>query len=104
VRNEVVHLNAYGSIIGSLTKLTNQGDKWGVQIVTAFYSVNKNEVELIELFFCLFRKTTTLVMEILGLFLLHIFKKFGKPEKNFGYVSGGAEIRLSDYKIPGMEF
>jgi hypothetical protein len=102
IRNEVVHL--YGSSIGSLAKLTNQGDRWTVEIATAFYTVNNREVELISLFFHVLGKTTTLVMDILGLFLLHIFKKFGTPDKDFGYVSGGVEVRLSDYNIPGMHF
>lgn len=104
VRNEIVHLNVYGSSIGSVAMLTNLGDRWGVQIFTTFYTGDGKEVDLIELFLQIFNPTQQLIMQILSVFLVHLFKNYGKPEKDLRYVSDGGEIRLSDYPVPGVSF
>jgi len=100
VRNEVVHLNVYGSSIGSFVRLTNLGDRWAVRILTTFYTADGKEIDLIDLFLRIFNPTRDLIMQILGAFLLHLFRTFGKPERNAGYVSDGAEIRIADFPIP----
>jgi len=104
IRNAVVHLNNVGSGFGSTAMLTNAGDSWKVEIRTAFHTTDGRDVELIALFLYLLGKTSGFVMEALGLLLLHVFLKFGKPTRNVGYVSGGVEVRLSDFRIPGMNF
>ncbi len=103
VRNEVVHLNAYGSNLGSFARLTNRGNNWGVHVLTTFRTADGAELDLIALFFRIYDQTTIFTWQILGIFLLHMFLSYGKPTRDVGYVSDGAEVRLSNFPIPDIK-
>lgn len=102
IRDEVVHLNYFGSSTGSIAEVTKTDTDIDMKFKTAFYLLHGKDIELIDTFNMIFQNMEKLFIDISGLLLLHLFYKFGLPEKNITVNATGIPVDYSYFKIPGI--
>ena len=103
LRDEIVHLNNYGTAIGSLLFIEKKENSLVIKLKTNFYKNNKDDIDLIYLFFHIFDNIIEIINKLLGIFIHHYFISWGVPKRNIKYNNLNLEINFDDFDIPGYK-
>lgn len=98
IRNEVVHLNRFGTSFGSMAHVEKTDNGWKISLPSN-YSMNGKQADLIELFLLIFDNINRFVGEIITMLSETIYAEFGMPEKEINFNCGNVSV-----KIPSFEY
>jgi hypothetical protein len=94
LRNEVVHLNNFGSAIGSMAWIKNNK----LHIRAFDYS---DDLELQKVFTTILTEMTSIINKVSVYIMLHECELWGFPEKDITFSTGYNEYKISDFiEIP----
>lgn len=99
VRNEVVHLNNYGTSFGSIACI-NQDNRLSIK---CNYKLNDKKIDLIELFIFFFNNILKIIDSLLGVYIHYNFTRWGIPTKDIFYNSNGCMVNHKSFNIPGYD-
>jgi hypothetical protein len=103
IRNEVVHLNNFGTAIGSFIQINVKDHKYGFKLKCNYKDNSGNELDLISIFFYILDNFINVIQKLLGIYLLHYIETWGTPENNIELNIFGQEISFNDFNIPGFD-
>ncbi len=100
-RNEILHVNNFGSSLYSQLSLRNDGQVIHVSMKPVFGTFQDRSVDLIGVFCKTFEQMENIFCQVAGCILAHFFSKWGAPH-NPAEVFADKSIDLTYFKIPNI--
>lgn len=100
IRNEVTHLNNFGTAIGSLISISKEQK---VSIRCNYKNIDGKDLDLIQIFNLFIEKTFDLIDNLLGIFIHHNFVRWGIPDNDIYYCNYNLKVNHKDFRIPNFD-
>jgi len=99
IRNECIHLNTFGTSIGSMAWIKMQNDSLVIRLISNYKTFHGERAELTELFKIILNGFLDICWKVSGIFLAHAFIKYEAPQKNICYKHSGFSVSLSEIEM-----
>jgi hypothetical protein len=97
MRNEVAHLNAYGSGIGSSIHIKSVANESNFSIPTEFTDENNERLCLISISTNIWQLVHSIISDIFNIIFTETIRRYGIPRNDSEYHCGELSVRLSDF-------
>ena len=98
MRNEVTHVNAYGSSIGSMIHIKNTASELNYSIPTEFTDDKNKRLCLIVISSNIWQLAQPIISDIFDIICTETIRRYGVPSKDTEYHWGESSVKLSDFK------
>ena len=98
MRNEVTHLNAYGSSVGSMIHIKNTANGLNCSIPTEFTDDKNERLCLIVISTNIWLLAHPIISDIFDIICTETIRRYGVPNKDSEYHWGESSVKLSDFK------